>query len=73
MNALGPSARIESKSRIANDAMADHPRPSLRDSIDNYRKEGRNAFGVALGLLANGWNRLSKRQGCCGDYGAPGC
>ena len=53
--------------------MTDRPTPSLRDAIANYRNDGRNAVGVALGLLANAWNRLSQRQGCCGDYGAPGC
>ena len=53
--------------------MSDHPMPSLRDSTANYRNDGRNALGVALGLLANGWNRLRKQYGCCGDYGAPGC
>ncbi len=53
--------------------MADHPKPSLSDFIGNFRREGRNAFGIVLGLFATGWNRMQTRQGCCGDYGAPGC
>jgi len=53
--------------------MTKRPRPSLFDAIGNYRDQGRNALGVAVGLLEILWNRLSKRQGCCGDYGAPGC
>ena len=53
--------------------MCQQPRPSFRDAVANLRREGRSDLQLLSGFLAIGWDRLTKRRGCCGDYGAPGC
>jgi len=53
--------------------MCKPPTPSFRDAIGNLRADGREGLGLVTGVLAIWWNRLTERQTCCGDYGAPGC
>ena len=56
--------------------MADEPRkvkPSMRDSLTNWRRSGLPFF-ARMGLsLRNNWTKLRTRQNCCGNYGQPGC
>ena len=53
--------------------MCERPSPSFADAAANLRADGRHGLRLAGGMLAILWNRLSERQTCCGDYGAPGC
>ncbi|MCY3557599.1 MAG: hypothetical protein OXH13_02995 [Chloroflexi bacterium] len=53
--------------------MNKRPRPSFLDAIANLRRDGRHGLRLVTGVLAIWWNRLTERQTCCGDYGAPGC
>jgi hypothetical protein len=49
------------------------PRPNLRAAASNWRTYDA-PFGTKLQMvLANNLIKLRKRQGCCGNYGQPGC
>jgi len=51
----------------------DRARPSMRNSLTNWR-ESDVAFFRKLGLtLRNNWTKLRTRQNCCGNFGEPGC
>ena len=53
--------------------MADERRPSLRNSLTNWRAS-ELPFLRKLGLsVRNNWTKLHTRQSCCGNYGQPGC
>ena len=52
--------------------MCERPKPSFSDAIANLRRDG-GQRSIALRMLEIAWDRLRKRQTCCGNYGAPGC
>ncbi len=48
------------------------PKPSMRNSMTNWRKSGLpflSKLGVAM---RNNWTKLRTRQNCCGNYDQPG-
>ncbi len=56
--------------------MTDEPprtRPSLRNSLTNWRQSELPLLARVGATLRNNWTKLRTRQSCCGHYGQPGC
>ncbi len=50
-----------------------HVKPSLRDSMTNWRQSGLPFFSKLSLSMRNHWTKLRTRRNCCGNYGQPGC
>jgi hypothetical protein len=49
------------------------PRPSLRSAIRNLREGDRSLAERVRLVIRNQLRRVETHQGCCGNYGEPGC
>lgn len=52
--------------------MPKHPSPSFTDYLANLRNAD-GPLNAMRGLISNTWAKVRRLEGCCGNYGAPGC